>query len=226
LAPGEGALGAVPTQLPIQAIPYNTVPAPSTPWVNPGTYTVKLTVDGKSYTQPIEVKQDPRVKTPALAMQQVYSLTRAMYYRAADARIAATKLGAVRQQIAKLQAQGAVAQALAAFGQKAGALEGAPPAAGGGRGGRGGGGTGSGRGGPPAATATDTLWAVSTSLSALMNAMQAADVAPTANTLAAVTAAQQNAARVMARWMGFRTVDLPALNAQLKIAGIPSLTID
>jgi len=159
-------------------------------------------------------------------MQQVYSLTRAMYYRAADARIAATKLGAVRQQIAKLQAQGAVAQALAAFGQKAGALEGAPPAAGGGRGGRGGGGTGSGRGGPPAATATDTLWAVSTSLSALMNAMQAADVAPTANTLAAVTAAQQNAARVMARWMGFRTVDLPALNAQLKIAGIPSLTID
>ncbi len=37
LSPGEGALGAVPTQLPIQAIPYNTVPAPSTPWANPGT---------------------------------------------------------------------------------------------------------------------------------------------------------------------------------------------
>jgi hypothetical protein len=31
----------------------------------PGTYTVKLTVDGKSYSQPITVKQDPRVKTPA-----------------------------------------------------------------------------------------------------------------------------------------------------------------
>ena len=37
--PGEGALGAVPTQLPIQAIPYNSAPAPATPWVAPGTYT-------------------------------------------------------------------------------------------------------------------------------------------------------------------------------------------
>jgi photosystem II stability/assembly factor-like uncharacterized protein len=223
LTPGEGALGAVPTQLPIQAIPYNTVPAPTTPWVNPGTYAVKLTVDGKSYTQPIVVKQDPRVKTPALAMQQVYALTSAMYYGAADARIAATKLGAVRQQAAKLQAQGALAQALTAFGQKAAVLEGTPPAAGGGRGGRGGGG---GRGGPPAAATTDTLWAVSTSLGAVMNAMQAADVAPTANTLAAVTAARQSAARVMARWNTLRTVDLPALNAQLKAAGLATLTID
>jgi hypothetical protein len=220
LSPGEGALGAVPTQLPIQAIPYNTVPAPTTPWVNPGTYTVKLTVEGKSYTQPIVVRQDPRVKTPALVMQQVYTLTKAMYYGAADARIAATKLGALRQQIAKLPAQGAAAQA---FGEKALALEGTPPAAGGGRGGRGGGG---GRGGPPPAAATDTLWAVTTSLGALMNAMQAADVAPTANTIAAVTAAQQNAARVMARWNTLKTVDLAALNAQLKAAGLVTLTID
>lgn len=229
LSPGDGALGAVPAQLPIQAIPYNTVPAPTTPWVNPGTYTVKLTVEGKSYTQPIVVKQDPRVKTPALAMPQVYTLTRAMYYGAADARIAATKLGAVRQQIAKLRAQGAVAQALAAFGQKVSALEGTPPPVGGGRGGRGGGGGGGapdGRGGPPVAPPIDTLWAVSTSLGAVMNAMQAADVAPTAKTLAAVTAAQQNAARVLARWNALRTVDLPALNAQLKSAGIPALTID
>ena len=85
---------------------------------------------------------------------------------------------------------------------------------------------GGGRGGPPAATATDTLWAVSASLGAVMNAMQAADVAPTANTLAAVTAAQQNAARVMARWTALRTVDLPALNAQLKGAGLTPLTIE
>jgi hypothetical protein len=226
LVPGEGALGAVPTQLPIQAIPFNTVPAPTTPWVNPGTYVAKLTVDGKSYTQPIVVKQDPRVKTPAMAMQQVYSLTSAAYYGAAEARIAAARLGAVRQQLAKVPAQGAVAQSLATFGQKAAALEGTPPAAGGGRGVRGGGPAGGGRGDPPAATAIDTLWAVSASLGAVMNAMQAADVAPTANTLAAVTAAQQNAARVMARWTALRTVDLPALNAQLKGAGLTPLTIE
>jgi photosystem II stability/assembly factor-like uncharacterized protein len=74
LSVGRGGEG-----LPIAAVPYNTVPAPTTPWVAPGTYTVKLTVDGKTYSQPIVVKQDPRVKTPALAMQQVYTLSRAMY---------------------------------------------------------------------------------------------------------------------------------------------------
>ena len=57
-----------------------------------------------------------------------------------------------------------------------------------------------------------------------MNAMQAADVAPTANTLAAVTAAQQNAARVLARWTA-EDVDLPALNAKLKAAGLAEVTL-
>jgi photosystem II stability/assembly factor-like uncharacterized protein len=66
--------------LPISAVPYDTVPSPTTPWVAPGTYTAKLTVNGKTYSQPIVVKQDPRVKTPALAMQQVYTLSKAMYY--------------------------------------------------------------------------------------------------------------------------------------------------
>ena len=40
----------------------------------PGTYTVRLTVDGKSYTQPITVKMDPRVKE-TLGVQQIYTLT-------------------------------------------------------------------------------------------------------------------------------------------------------
>jgi len=224
LVPGDNALNAVPTQLPIQAIPGNTVPAPTTPWANPGTYTVKLTVDGKSYTQPIVVKQDPRVSTAPLAMQQVYSLTKALYYGAADARIAATKLGALRQQLGRRQLTGAAAKAAASFAAKAEALEGTPPAAGG-RGGRGGGPAGGGRGGP-APAAPDTLWSVSASLGGLMNSMQGADVPPTAITVAAITAAQATAARVMARWTALRTVDLAALNAQLKAAGAPALAIE
>jgi photosystem II stability/assembly factor-like uncharacterized protein len=224
---GEGGLGAVPTQLPIQAIPFNTVPAPTTPWTNPGTYTIKLTVNGKTHSQPIVVKQDPRVKTPALVMQQVYALTKAMYYGAVDARVAAIGLGRVRQTIAKqqAQAQGAVASTLEAFEKKAASLEGTPPQAGGGRG-RGAGG-GAGRGAAPSGpSGTDTLWGVSSALGALMNSMQAADVAPTANTLTAVTAAQQNAARVLARWTALRSVDVPALNVQLKAAGLATIVIE
>jgi hypothetical protein len=95
-------------------VPFNTVPAPSAPWVNPGTYTVKLTVDGKSYSQPIIVKQDPRVKTPALVMQQVYTLTKSAYYGAIDAREAAQRAQSLRDQIAKLKpaAKGLASSAL------------------------------------------------------------------------------------------------------------------
>jgi hypothetical protein len=220
LGVGEAPIGTVPTQLPIQAIPLNTVPAPTTPWVNPGTYTVNLIVNDKTYTQPILVKQDPRVTTSALTMQQVYALTRSLYYGAVDARVAATRLSAARQRAAKVQSPGAAAKALTRFVEKAAALEGTPPAAGGGRG-RGAGPAAAANAGPP-----DTLWGVSSGLGALMNSLQAADVAPTANTLKAITAAQQNAASVMARWDALRKIDLPALNTQLKGAGLESLTVD
>ncbi len=47
---------------PISAVPYDTAPNYTSPWVMPGTYKVRLTVDGKSFTQPLAVKMDPRVK--------------------------------------------------------------------------------------------------------------------------------------------------------------------
>jgi hypothetical protein len=90
--------------LPIAAVPYNTVPAPVTPWVAPGTYTVRLTAHGRTLRQPIVVKQDPRVKTAPLAMQQVYTLSRAMYDEAAAIQAAADE--------AKRMSRGADAKAL------------------------------------------------------------------------------------------------------------------
>jgi photosystem II stability/assembly factor-like uncharacterized protein len=90
--------------LPIAAVPYDTVPAPTTPWVAPGTYTIRLQVNGKTYDQPIVVKQDPRVKTPALAMQQVYTLSKAMYYEtlAAAAALAELRKGGTDEDVKAL----------------------------------------------------------------------------------------------------------------------------
>jgi photosystem II stability/assembly factor-like uncharacterized protein len=222
LGGGGGGRGG----LPIAAVPYNTVPAPSTPWVAPGTYTVKLTVNGKSYTQPITVKADPRVKTPLPVMQQVYTLTKAMYFGAVDAQVAAANLASIRTQVAERRekAQGAMAQALADFDKKAEALQGA--AAGGrgaGPGGRAGG--PGGRGGTPAGPSPvpETLSSASAALAGLMNSLQGADVQPTAIQLAAITSAQQTAARVMARWNTLRTVDLVALNRTLQAAGLEAI---
>jgi hypothetical protein len=217
--------------LPIQAIPYNTAPAPSTPWVNPGTYTVKLTVNGRTYTQPITVKQDPRVKTPAAAMQRVYDLTAAMYFGAREAQVSAMQLARVRAQIAALgpRAEGPLAAELTAFARRAEALEGVRPNAGDGRGRGGrGGAAGAGRGGPGANVEADTLWGVSSapgSLGTLMNALQSADVAPTRNAEAAIADAQTTAARVRARWKSL-TEELPALNARLAQAGLPPIRVE
>ncbi len=48
---------------PISATYMNTAPDPTSPWVLPGTYTSRLTADGKVYNQSFTIKMDPRVKT-------------------------------------------------------------------------------------------------------------------------------------------------------------------
>ncbi len=84
------------------------------------------------------------MKTPLLAMQQVYSLSKAAYDGAVAAQDAIRHAGEIRDQVAKLQSQasGPAADALAAFDNKVEALTGAP-----GGGGRGQGPGGGGRGG-------------------------------------------------------------------------------
>ena len=54
----------------------NTPPESTSPWVMPGTYTVRLTVDGKEYTQQLTIRMDPRIKTsfPDLQLQHDLSL--------------------------------------------------------------------------------------------------------------------------------------------------------
>jgi hypothetical protein len=152
--------------LPIAAIGRNTIAAPTTPWVNPGQFTVKLTVNGKTYSQPIVVKPDPRVKTPALAMQQVYSLSKTLYYGAIDVQAAARGARAIRDQIAarRPQASGPAAAALTSLDRTIEALVGTPAAGG------------------------DTLSAAGGGLAGVMNSLQGADVRPTTVQLTSGTA--------------------------------------
>ena len=50
------------------AVPEDTPFVPEGPLTLPGNYTVKLTVDGASYTQPVLLKQDPRLDDSPAAM--------------------------------------------------------------------------------------------------------------------------------------------------------------
>lgn len=60
----------------IAAVPQNTPSGPVGPYVHPGIYTVRMTVDGVISSQPIEVRLDPRViiKPEDLQMQTALSL--------------------------------------------------------------------------------------------------------------------------------------------------------
>ncbi len=78
----------VPPSYSIAAIYQNTPKTPTGPWAHPGPYTVKLTANGRTSTQPLTVKMDPRVKTLPAGLQQQYSLSVALYdamNKAADA---------------------------------------------------------------------------------------------------------------------------------------------
>ena len=56
---GPPAGGGGRGEYPISAI-YQDTPGSQGEWMPPGRYSVKLTVDGRSYTQPLLVKPDPR----------------------------------------------------------------------------------------------------------------------------------------------------------------------
>jgi len=198
--------------LPIAAVAHNTVATPNSPWVMPGQYAVKLTANGKSYTQPLIVKVDPRVRTPLAGLTQQFNLSKQMYDGIVETSAALRQLRAIRAQVKSLQeraGQGAASQELAAFDKKAASLEGG---GGGGFGPRGGGGQ-------------DTLAGISGSFSSLMGLLQGADAAPTSQAAAAVADARKAFANLIARWNGLKTQDLTNLNAQLKAANLPAIEV-
>ena len=160
--------------LPIAAVAHNTVSPPNSPWVAPGAYTVKLTVGGKSYTQPMTVKMDPRVKTPPLGLAQQFTLSKQMYDGMLDAQKALQDVRALRAKAAGTP-----------FDQKLATLEGQ-------------GGGGRGAGGAP--EGPDTLASISGGLGQLMGLLQGADVAPTTQLVAAVAQRRAALTKLLARW--------------------------
>jgi photosystem II stability/assembly factor-like uncharacterized protein len=80
--------------LPISATPFNTKCEPEGPWVLPGTYTARLTVDGSSQTRAFSVRMDPRVRTPLAALRQQHDLSVALHDAMLEGRALAARLRA------------------------------------------------------------------------------------------------------------------------------------
>jgi photosystem II stability/assembly factor-like uncharacterized protein len=168
------------------AVPHRTFPAMDAPWAPPGAYTVRLTAHGKRYEQPLTLRLDPRVKTPAAALAQLSTLSREMYDNAVAARAAYTRARALRERLESGRAADAAALAAkvdalapAKAEPDADAPRRSPEAK---------------PQGPP------TLESVGNDLMAAAMAMQGADVAPTANQIAACRRASASYRSVMAEW--------------------------
>lgn len=91
---GGGATGAVP---------HRTYPRVNTPWAPPGEYTVRLTVDGRQYTQPLTVRLDPRVTISDEDLALINSLSKEMYDGAVAVHAAYDE---ARAMLAELEASG------------------------------------------------------------------------------------------------------------------------
>ncbi len=65
--------------LPISAVYKDTPFVPEGPFVMPGIFTVKLTVDGKTFVQTLKVIIDPRVTIPAADLLRQYTLSMQAY---------------------------------------------------------------------------------------------------------------------------------------------------
>ncbi|MES2795823.1 MAG: glycoside hydrolase [Bacteroidota bacterium] len=69
----------VPPSYPISAVYQNTAPNSTSPWVLPGKYTAKFTVDNQIVAQSFTIKIDPRVKTSAIDLKIQHDLSLACY---------------------------------------------------------------------------------------------------------------------------------------------------
>jgi hypothetical protein len=188
------------------------------PWAPPGQYQVRLTASGQSQTQSLTVKMDPRVKTPQADLVKQFEMARQI--GAAQAQVGAAVLAANRlhgqlQRLVSRAGEGTLlAGQIAALDRKTVALAGAAP-------------TGSpSEGAGPPAPEPGTLRYLSSALGDVGRAVQSADLAPTADAVAAFRRDQQALEKALAQWNEIKTQDLPKLNASLKQANLQPVSLE
>ena len=195
---------------PIAAIPHDTPRFPLGPTVLPGTYTVRLTVDGKTSSAPLTVKMDPRIGTSAAGLQTKLKTETRLASILSESALALLQGGSIRTQLEKLGAQAnpQTNEALAAFQKKLTALLGAP----------------GGFFAPPSPEIT--LARVSGQAGALYQQIWPVDAEPTSSQMQALAAADHDSIDVLKRWNEFKNSDLPAFNRLLKDANVPEIQLE
>ena len=209
-----------PRTYPISAVYRNTASIPEGPWVLPGEYTVKLTVGDQSYTQPLTVKMDPRVKIFADALGQQFALAKMLWQGNREIHAANVQIRNLRTQLQnRLERAGnrPVAESIKALEGKLDAIAGR---------------SGSRRammmqlmGAPGAQRPSEkTLARLNGEIISVLETIEGADAAPTTQAAATAHELRRSLDEVSQRWRVLQQQDLLALNGQLREAKLEPVT--
>lgn len=200
---------------PMTAILGNTPSEPLGPWVFPGQYTVRLTANGQSLTQPLTIKLDPRIKTPAGDLELQHATSMDCWDRMTEISKLSQQIKQMNQQlqsIAKTQGIDAkIAQSIQEVVQQLTALDGGQPL-------RSGPGRRGGTGSP-----TISCAALYSQFGSMLALIQAAEAKPTTQALDAVQKLRNSWNTLQATWQEHQKTTLPELNKRLQEANLPLL---
>jgi photosystem II stability/assembly factor-like uncharacterized protein len=198
-------LAEAEAEYPMTAVVHRTAPQTTAPWVLPGEYRVSLTTNGKTSSQPLTLKMDPRIHVSASDLSLQFTSSA----RVAELRRKLEPIGksylTIVSQLEKLAASPNdqnLAQRIDGLRKKLEAF--ADPAAV--------------RAGGP--LEFDLL----NKVKRLFNGLQQVDAAPTAQQMTALSDLEKASESVMRNWETIPP-EVSALNAQLTAAGAPPIKL-
>jgi hypothetical protein len=194
---------------PISAIYHDTPLYPLGATVLPGKYTVKLTADGKTDTQTLEIRMDPRVKTAGDDLKALFELDRKIADALHRDYEAVQQIRSLRKQLKSLQAsKPQLARQAAGLEEKLAALEGDE------------GGYGTRFLSTPEGR---SLARLNTGFNMLVSVLDSSDNAPTTQQSAMFTELEKALTERLSIWEQLKSKDILDLNKQLKKSGVPEL---
>ena len=201
---------ALEREFPISAIVHNTPLVPLGAWALPGTYTVKLTISGQSYTEPLTLKMDPRITTSLEDLHKQYDLQAGAVEGMDDTYESLEQVKSVRAQIKdrSKDARGkeTLGKELAALDSQCAELEGAT--------------LHSFYGVPSSGKPSENLSTLNQHFAAILAVADSADAAPTTQATAAYQDLEQSESTLRRRWSALRERDIADLNKHLTKVGL------
>jgi photosystem II stability/assembly factor-like uncharacterized protein len=202
---------ALNSEFPISAIVHNTSLHPLGAWALPGNYTIKLTVDGKSYSRPLTVVMDPRLKVSLEDLAKQHQMETGAVKGMDESFEELQQVRSVRTQLKDRasKSKGKLSEQIATLDKNCAELEGA---------------TQSGFFGQPSiGKRPETLSTLNQHFAAILATADSADVAPTTQANSAYQELNDASAALGRRWDALRASELRDLNQSLKQSGLPQV---